>query len=44
MKRRFKINKRQERDRLCPNGRVDRDRKREREIERAEGKLEVEKI
>lgn len=44
MKRRFKITKRQERDRNCPNGEIDYEKREEREIERAEDKIEEEKI
>lgn len=44
MKRRFKITKRQEQDRNCPNGYIDYDKRKERRINRAEDKIEGEKI
>lgn len=44
MKNRFKITKRQERNRNCPNGHIDRKKRKEREIERAEDRIEEEKI
>lgn len=44
MKRNFRITKRQERDRNCPNGEIDFEKRKERKIRRAEDEIEEERI